>query len=121
MAVRIRIPGWHEMDKNCTPLLQLVEDFLLAKRSAVCSDCSVVLVAYDHHWWIEPRVWKSDPLLHSLPMQVRQQFIIANKGNQVYNPHRSFASGVLPQWPVSNSLIAFVPKKGDPNWQDEWA
>jgi len=29
------------MDKNGTPLLQLVEDFLLAKRSAGCSDKTV--------------------------------------------------------------------------------
>ena len=38
MALRLRVPRWHEMDKRETPLAQLAEDFLLAKRSAGCSD-----------------------------------------------------------------------------------
>jgi hypothetical protein len=50
--------------------------------------CSVALMAYDHHWRIERQVWKSDPLLDNLPMQVRRKLLIANKGNQVYNPQR---------------------------------
>jgi integrase/recombinase XerC len=38
MALRLRVPRWHEMNKRETPLAQLAEDFLLAKRSAGCSD-----------------------------------------------------------------------------------
>lgn len=41
MAIRIRIPRWHEMDKNATPLPQLAEDFLLAKRSSGCSEKTI--------------------------------------------------------------------------------
>ncbi len=37
MAMRIRFSGWRDVDKTKTPLAQLFEDFLLAKRSSGCS------------------------------------------------------------------------------------
>jgi site-specific recombinase XerD len=37
MAMRIRFPGWREVDKTRTPLERLFEDLLLAKRSSGCS------------------------------------------------------------------------------------
>lgn len=37
MAMKLRLPGWPDMNKDSTPLQQLHEDFLLTKRSAGCS------------------------------------------------------------------------------------
>ena len=41
MVLKLRFPGWRDVDKNGTPLTQLFEDFLLAKRSAGCSEKTV--------------------------------------------------------------------------------
>ena len=41
MGLKLRLPNWRDMDKNDTPLTQLFEDFLLAKRSAGCSENTV--------------------------------------------------------------------------------
>ncbi len=38
MAMRLKFPGWHDVDKKDTPLPQLFEDLLLAKWSAGCSE-----------------------------------------------------------------------------------
>jgi len=41
MSMKFHIPRWREMDKSRVPLDQLIEDFLLAKRSAGCSEKTV--------------------------------------------------------------------------------
>ena len=41
MVLKLRFPGWRDVDKKDTPLTQLFEDFLLAKRSAGCSEKTV--------------------------------------------------------------------------------
>ena len=42
MGLKLRFPNWRDMDKKDTPLTQLFEDFLLAKRSAGCSENTVI-------------------------------------------------------------------------------
>jgi site-specific recombinase XerD len=41
MGKKCKILRWHVVDKKDTPLAQLFEDFLLAKRSAACSGSTV--------------------------------------------------------------------------------
>lgn len=112
MAMRIRIPRWHEMDKNATPLPQLAEDFLLAKRSSGCSEKTVSwyrdnLLAYMRFLEKEGE----SPILRSFTAEGVQRFTVHLQGRRVKYPGNQFRR-VVGEGLSSHTIFGYVATLG---------
>lgn len=112
MAIRIKIPRWHEVDKNMTGLPEVTQDFLLAKRSSGCSEKTISwyrdnLLAYMRFLENEGE----PPILRSFSVENVRRFTVHLQDRRVKypgNPLRRVAGQGL----SSHTIFGYVATLG---------